>query len=227
VRKDCNNLQDFDVGSLCQRQIPKLDIFFEDDENVVSKEVEQADDDNKGSDYEVGESAGSDYEGGKSEDSEQESMDKESGSEGLEDINLETDTQDKIVLGHQLVDEDGSGSQLVVNKITKVSQKGRLWRKGKNGKMKLAPGDIFTCKEDLLKVIREYCVQEGVSFRKLRNDKKRYTQKCSYSRCTFMIHALVLVDNITYIIRSITGSHVCPVAEENKMEIPDGLLAIC
>ena len=154
-------------------------------------------------------------------------MDEESGSEGLEDINFETDTADKMVLGHQMVDEDGTGSQLVVNKMAKVFQKGRLWSKGRDGNVKLAPGDIFTCKENLLKVMRKYCVQEGVSFRKLRNDRKRYTQKCFNSRCTFRIHALVLVDNITYIIRSITGSHVCPVAEENKMEIPDGLLAIC
>ena len=83
--------------------------------------------------------------------------------------------------------------------------------------MKLAPGDNFTCKEDLLKVMREYCVQEGISFGKLRNNRKRYTQKCFDSRCTFRIHASVLVDNITWIIRSITGSHVCPVAEQNKM----------
>ena len=59
-----------------------MDIFFEDDKNVVSKEVKQADDDSKGSDYERGES----------EDSKQESMDEESGYKGLEDINLETNT---------------------------------------------------------------------------------------------------------------------------------------
>ncbi|KAJ8443094.1 hypothetical protein Cgig2_030862 [Carnegiea gigantea] len=122
-----------------------------------------------------------------------------------------------MVLGRQLVDEDGSGSQLVVNKMAKVFQKGRLWSKGRDGKVKLTPSDIFTCKEDLLKVMRKYCVQEGVSFRKLRNDRKRYTKKCFDSRCTFRIHASMLVDNITWIIRSIAGSGVCPVAEENKM----------
>ena len=92
MRKDYNGLQDFDVDSLYQPQIPWLDIFFEDDENVVSKEVEKADDDSKESDYEGGASEGSDYERGESEDSEQESMDEESGYKGLEDINLETDT---------------------------------------------------------------------------------------------------------------------------------------
>ena len=60
-----------------------------------------------------------------------------------------------MVLGHQLVDEDRSGSQLVVNKMAKVFQKCRLWSKGRDGKVKLAPGDIFTCKEDLLKVMRQ------------------------------------------------------------------------
>jgi len=124
------------VSSLCQPQIPELDIFFKDDENVLNKEVEQADDDSEGSVYEGGESEGSDYEGGESEDSKQESMDEESSSKGLEDINLETDTTDKMVLRHQLVDEDGSGSQLVVNKMAKVFQKGRLWSKGRDGKVK-------------------------------------------------------------------------------------------
>jgi len=102
--------------------------------------------------------------------------------------------------------------------MAKVFQNSRLWSKGRDEKVKLAPGDIFTCKEDLLKVMREYYVQEGVSFRKLRNERKRYTQKCSNSRCTFRIHASVLVDNITWIIRNITGSHVCLVAEEKRME---------
>jgi len=101
--------------------------------------------------------------------------------------------------------------------MAKVFQKGRLWSKGRDRKVKLPPGDIFTCKENLLKVMRKYCIQEGVSFRKLRNDRKKHTQKCFDSRCTFRIHALVLVDNITWIIRSTAGSHVCPVAEENKM----------
>ena len=67
---------------------------------------------------------------------------------------METDTADKMVLGRQLVDEDRSGSQVVVNKIAKMFQKGRLWSKGRDEKVKLAPGDIFTYKEDLLKVVR-------------------------------------------------------------------------
>ncbi|KAJ8445066.1 hypothetical protein Cgig2_022586 [Carnegiea gigantea] len=217
MRKDCNDLQDFDVGSLCQPQIPELDIFFEDDENVLSKEVKQADDDSEGNDSKGGEGERSDYEGGEREGSEQESIDEESGSKALEDINLETYTQDKMVLGYQLLNEDGSGSQLAVNRMAIVFQKGRLWSKEMIGNVKLALGDLFTCKEDLLKVMREYYIQEGVSFKKLRNDRKRYTQKCSNSICTFRIHASVLVDNITWIIRSITGSHVCPVAKENKM----------
>ncbi|KAJ8419825.1 hypothetical protein Cgig2_025011 [Carnegiea gigantea] len=45
---------------------------------MVSKEVEQVDDDSEGSDYDGGESECSEYEGGESEDSKQETMDEES-----------------------------------------------------------------------------------------------------------------------------------------------------
>jgi len=88
---------------------------------------------------------------------------------------LDSNTQDKQCLGYEFLDEDGSGSQLIVNKMDKVFKRGRLWSRGRDGKVKLAPGDIFTCKEDLLSVMKDYCVEHGITMRKVRNDSKRYT----------------------------------------------------
>jgi len=52
--------------------------------------------------------------------------------------------------------------------------------------------------------------------RKVRNHNKRYTQQCSNLTCTFRLHASVLVDKTTWMIKSIRGSHVYVVIEVNK-----------
>jgi len=55
------------------------------------------------------------------------SLDEEEGeSEGLEDINLNYNTQEKQSLRFEWLGEDGSDSQLIVNKMTKVFKQGRL-----------------------------------------------------------------------------------------------------
>jgi len=130
---------------------------------------------------------------------------------------LDNNTEGKQYLGYKFLDKDGSGSQLIVNKMAKVFKLGRLWSKGRDGKLHLAPSDIFTCKEDLLSVIKGYCVEQGISLRKVRNDSKRYTQKCSNLACTFRLHAFVLVDKTTWMVRSLRGSHVCALIEANKV----------
>jgi len=103
---------------------------------------------------------GSDYEAVDTEESEQESLDEEKREfDGLEDINLDINTEDKQCLGYEFLDEDGSGNQLIVNKMAKAFKQGRLWSRGRDGKVNLALGDIFTCKEDLLSIMKDYCFE--------------------------------------------------------------------
>ena len=146
------------------------------------------------------------------------SLDEEEGeSEGLEDINLNYNTQEKQSLRFEWLGEDGSDSQLIVNKMTKVFKQGRLQSGSRDEKVKLAASDIFACKEDLLSIMKDYFVKQGITLRKVRNDRKKYTQQYSHLGCTFRLHSSVLVDKITWMIRSIKGSYVCLVSQENKV----------
>ena len=196
-------MQDFDdVGVLTAPQITELDKFFDEDDNVEKgSAVQRSDDDD---------SEGSDYKDVETNESVQESLDEENReSNGLEDIDLDSNTEGRQCLGYEFEDEDGSSNQLLVNKMAKVFKEGKLWSRGRDGKVHLALGDIFTCKEDLLSVMKDYCVEQGIMFRKVRNDSKRYTQKCSNLACSFRLHASALVDKKTWMIKSIAGSHVC------------------
>jgi len=94
----------------------------------------------------------------------------------LEDIDLDNNTQEKQSLGYELLDEDRSDSQLIVNKMAKVFKQGKLWSKDRDENVKLAVGDILTYKEDLLSIMKDYCVEQRIILRKARNDRKRYTQ---------------------------------------------------
>jgi len=105
---------------------------------------------------------------------------------------------------------------VVVSKMAKVFKQGRLWSRNRDGSVSLKEGDIFTCKEDLLTVMKDYCVQQGITLRKIMNDKRRYTQKCANVECTWRIHASVLVDKSTWMIRRHSGKHICGKTEGNK-----------
>ena len=82
--------------------------------------------------------------------------------------------------------------------------------------MSLAVGDIFTSKEDLLNVMKDYCVQHGITLRKIKNTRSRYTQRCINHDCPIKIHAAMLVDKCTWMIRYLIEGHKCPNTQFNK-----------
>ena len=125
VLQDLNELQDFeDVGVLTTPQITELDKFFDEDDNLEKgSAVQRSDDDD--------DSEGSEYDDVETDEFEQESLDEENGeSDGLEDIDLDSSTEGRKCLGYEFEDEDGSSSQLLVNKMARVFKEGKLWRKG-------------------------------------------------------------------------------------------------
>jgi len=115
----------------------------------------------------------------------------------LNDIDLENDTWLHMTLGHGGIGDDVGENLLIVNKMAKVFRECKLWSRNKDGKVSLAVGYIFTSKEDLLNVMKDYCVQHGITLRKIKNTRDRYTQKCINNDCLFKIHAVVLVDKCT------------------------------
>ena len=206
VRVDLDDFHDFDVLDLGQPQIPQLDAFDSDvDENVEAQVEEYLESDSEDSDFNVDEH----------EESDEVSLDDESDdNEVVDDLDLELDTEQRMRLGH--VDADGSQGHVVVTKMAKVFKQGRLWSRSRDGSVSLKEGDIFACKEDLLTVMKDYCVQQGITLRKIRNDRRRYTQKCANVECTWRIHASVLVNKRTWMIKRHSGKHICGRNEDNK-----------
>ena len=94
-----------------------------------------------------------------------------------------------------------------------------MWTRKRDGKVSLLPGHMFTCKEELLTVMREYCIQEGFTLQKVKNEKTRYTKKYTKLECTWRIHYSVLVDKITWMVKSHTGWHTCGRLDHNRMAI--------
>jgi len=68
--------------------------------------------------------------------------------------------------------------------MARTLRQGTLWTRNKDGKVSLLPGHMFTYKEKLLTVMRECCVQEGFTLQKVKNEKTRYTKKCTNAECT-------------------------------------------
>jgi len=86
-----------------------------------------------------------------------------------------------MTLGHGNISDDIGEALNFFNKIAKVFGQGKLWTKNRDGKLSITVGDIFTSKEELLNVIEEllnvmkdYCIQHSITLRKIKNTRSRY-----------------------------------------------------
>ena len=86
-------------------------------------------------------------------------------------------------LGAEIINSDAD-KDLVVNKMARTLRQGILWTRNRDGKVSLLPGHMFTCKEELLIIMREYCIQESLTLQKVKNEKTKYTKKCTNPKCT-------------------------------------------
>ncbi|PKA57927.1 hypothetical protein AXF42_Ash012466 [Apostasia shenzhenica] len=78
-----------------------------------------------------------------------------------------------------------------------------------NGNISLRDGMQFKSIDELRKAVAKYCMFEGVSIRKVKNDKKRYTMICKDVKCKWKIHVSVLPDGVTFKIRYVKEKHKC------------------
>jgi len=103
------------------------------------------------------------------------SLDEENNSsESGDDAQLEVQVEQRMQLGVEIIDSYAD-RDLVVNKMARTLRQETLWTRNKDGKVNLLHGHIFTYKEDMLTIMREYCIQEGFILQKLKNEKTRYT----------------------------------------------------
>ena len=69
---------------------------------------------------------------------------------------MEVETEQRTTLGHE--DADDNKGHVIVTKRAKVFKQGRLWSRNRDVSVSLKGVDIFTCKKDLLIVMKDYCV---------------------------------------------------------------------
>ena len=48
-----------------------------------------------------------------------------------------------------------------MNKMTRVLNKCVLWSRNKDGSVSLVSGHIFASKQDMLEVVKDFCIQDG------------------------------------------------------------------
>ncbi|KAI9168786.1 hypothetical protein LWI28_001938 [Acer negundo] len=91
------------------------------------------------------------------------------------------------------------------------------WAQNPNGTISFEAGQIFRFAKITREVIEKYAIQEGFTFKKTKNDRYRYIVTCNNDACDWTPHASCLTDGVTFIIRSVQGSHsMCLRLVENK-----------
>ncbi|KAL2901169.1 tRNA-2-methylthio-N(6)-dimethylallyladenosine synthase [Bienertia sinuspersici] len=77
-------------------------------------------------------------------------------------------------------------------------------------KITIKPWQLFTDKQHLRDVVRDYCIQTGFSIIVQKANNKKWTVLCSDERCGWRLHACRLSDGLTWVIKSIQNpKHNC------------------
>ena len=56
--------------------------------------------------------------------------------------------------------------------------------------------------------MKDFLIQEGVTIRRLKNEKSRVTCECANPTCKWRLHASPMTDNVTYRIKTYNGDHI-------------------
>ena len=121
-------------------------------------------------------------------------------------------------------DHDGDERNIVVssdeeNALTRIATycQNHQWAPNPNGTISFEAGQILGSAKITREVVKKYAIQEGFTLKKIKNDRYRYTVTCKNDACDWRLHASCLTDGVTFIIRSVKGSHsMCPRLAENK-----------
>ncbi|XP_021759135.1 uncharacterized protein LOC110724045 [Chenopodium quinoa] len=103
------------------------------------------------------------------------------------------------------------------NYFINLYRNGELYKDAEFGKIVLKPWLLFTDKQHVRDVVRDYCIQSGFSVIVERATNSRYTVKCSAMGCEWRLHSSQLPDGITWAIKSIKNSeHTCSGLDVNN-----------
>lgn len=85
------------------------------------------------------------------------------------------------------------------------------------GDINFVEWDIFLDKEHLMQTITDYSIQEQADLVTVKVDSGRYTTMCVNEECQWRIHASVLPDNVSWVIKTLISPHTCQRLEHNPM----------
>ena len=69
---------------------------------------------------------------------------------------------------------------------------------------------MFIDKDRWSNVIREFAIQEDFCLQRIKNEKCRHIARCKTENCDSKVHCIRLVDGVTWQVKSLKGSHLCP-----------------
>lgn len=85
------------------------------------------------------------------------------------------------------------------------------------GQIELQKWQLLLDKEHLVQAIRDFSVQVGVDLVIEKTDARRYTTLCANADCNWRVHAAVLPDKVTWVIKTLNSPHTCHRLEHNPM----------
>ncbi|GAA0167761.1 hypothetical protein LIER_22621 [Lithospermum erythrorhizon] len=75
--------------------------------------------------------------------------------------------------------------------------------------IKFAVDQVFENVDHFRSILRRYAIEEGIKLVKIKNDKRKVTQKCSSEICPFRIRASLDYDGHTFRIKKLCDDHTC------------------
>lgn len=81
-------------------------------------------------------------------------------------------------------------------------------------KFKLMQGMIFESVDSFRKAMYEYSILWGFTLIRVKNEKKRVTAKCGDPVCDWRVHASLMADGVTFMIKTCTPDHTCTAKEK-------------
>ncbi|KAK9214459.1 hypothetical protein WN944_006451 [Citrus x changshan-huyou] len=74
----------------------------------------------------------------------------------------------------------------------------------------LEVGQVFSIVDEFRSVLKDFAIQQGCVLHREKNERARVTALCANKRCKWRIHASLMVDKISFMIKTIKGgAHTC------------------
>ncbi|KAL0457973.1 UNVERIFIED_CONTAM: hypothetical protein Slati_0424500, partial [Sesamum latifolium] len=138
-----------------------------------------------------------------------EGSDSEAPSVVLEDIECESD--DDIFLS-----KNPSKKELMMKliRVMKDKKKKTVPERFETGNLN---GLVMMGMKMIWKVLRDWCIRNGVDIEFLRNEAARMTAKCKVEGYEWRIHASPILGGPTFQIKTLKGNHTCAMNYENRL----------